>query len=139
MPGAAVSGIQTKGLLPDVDSRTPAAADETGAKAGGLDERAGAGKAGEEEGWAGIRLCNLVAQGSRDAERAVPARSREGADRKRDRALGDRLFQALQEPGPGDRAGSGNGSSDARKRSLSRLLPGNDLCRLLGGRALAGR
>src|SRR5207302_6950087 len=122
-----------KGLLPDVDSRAPAAASETGVEAGGLDERVGTGKAGEEEGWAGIRLCNLVAQSSSPAERRVPARGGKGADRERNRTLGDYLFQTLQEPDPGDRAGAGNCGADAGKRSLPRLLSGDDLCGLFGG------
>src|SRR5206468_10750404 len=102
-------------------------------EAGRLDERAGAGEAGEEEGWAGFRLCNLAAQSSSPAERRVPARGRKRAYRERNRTLGDYLFQTLQEPDPGHRAGAGSSSSDAGKRSLPRLLPGDDLRRLLGG------
>src|SRR5207237_3829344 len=121
------SGIKKKGKLLNVDTRESAAAGETGTGAGWLDERAGTGKARKEEGWAGVRLCNLVAQSSRAAERTVPARGGEGAERERNRTLGDYLFQTLQEPDPGDRAGAGNSGPDAGKRSLSRLLPGNDL------------
>ena len=39
----------------------------------GWTKRTGTGEAGETERWAGLRLCNLVAQSSRAAERAVPA------------------------------------------------------------------
>ena len=39
----------------------------------GWTKGAGTGKARKEEGWAGLRLCNLVAQSSRAAERTVPA------------------------------------------------------------------
>src|SRR5437016_10056343 len=128
-----------KGLLPNVNSRTSASASVTRAEAGGLDERAGAGEAGEEPGWAGVRLCNLVAQSSRAAKGTVPARGRKRAYRERNRALGDYLFQTLQKPDPGHRAGSGNSGADAGKRSFSRLLPGNDLRGFFGGSALAGR
>src|SRR5207245_281453 len=131
--GEAVSGIEKKGLLPDVDTRVSAATGETGAEASGLDKRAGTGQARQEPGWAGLRLCNLVAQSSRAAKRTVPARGRKRAYREGNRALGDHLFQALQKPDPGHRAGAGNGSSDAGKRPLPRLLPGNDLCGLSGG------
>src|SRR5437660_675801 len=95
--------------------------------------KAGAGEAGEEPGWAGVRLCNLVAQSSRAAKGTVPARGRKRAYRERNRALGDYLFQTLQKPDPGHRAGARDGSSDARKRSLSRLLPGDDLRGFFGG------
>ena len=47
--------------------------------------------------------------------------------------LGDHLFQTLQKPDSGDRAGARDGGLDAGKRSLPQLLPGNDLRGLLGG------
>ena len=47
--------------------------------------------------------------------------------------MGDYLFQALQKPDPGHRASARDGGSDAGKRPLPRLLPGNDLCGLLAG------
>ncbi len=50
-----------------------------------------------------------------------------------ERALGADLLQTLPQPGAGDRAGAGNGGPDARVRPLPRLLPGDDLCRFLGG------
>src|SRR5207245_10307615 len=119
-----------KGLLPNVNSRTSASASVTRAEAGGLDERAGAGEAGQEQGWAGVRLCNLVAQSSRAAKRTVPARGREGAYRERNRTLGDYLFQTLQKPDPSHRASARDGGSDAGKRPLPRLLSRDDLCGL---------
>src|SRR5207245_4722742 len=128
--GEAVSGIEKKGLLPDVDTRVSAATGETGAEASGLDKRAGTGQARQEPGWAGLRLCNLVAQSSRATKRTVPARGREGAYRERNRTLGDYLFQTLQKPDPSHRASARDGGSDAGKRPLPRLLSRDDLCGL---------
>ena len=65
--GEAVSGIAAEGVLPDVDPRTPAAAGKKAIEGSGLDEGDRAGEAGEE-GRAALRLCNLVAQSSSDAE-----------------------------------------------------------------------
>jgi hypothetical protein len=92
-----------------------------------LDQRAGTGEAGETKRWAGVRLCNLVAQSPGTSQRRVPARSGKGADRKRYRTSGDRLFQALQEPDSSGRAGDRDRSSDAWQRQIARLLPGDDL------------
>ena len=63
----------------------------------GLGERAGAGQAGQE-GQAALRLCNLVAQSSGDAQRGVQAGGREGTDGKGNGAVGDYLLQTLPEP-----------------------------------------
>jgi hypothetical protein len=52
-------------------------------------------------GQAGIRLCNLVAQGPRDAEGTVQTGGRKGTDRAGNRALGNHLLEAVQEPDPG--------------------------------------
>ena len=41
-------------------------------------------------------------------------------------------FKILQEPNSGDRAGAGDCSADAGLRQVPRLLPGDNLCRLLG-------
>jgi hypothetical protein len=67
VPGEAVSGIAAEGLLPDVDSRTPAAAGEKAAEGSGLDEGTGVSQAGQE-GPAALRLCNLVAPGTGNAQ-----------------------------------------------------------------------
>jgi hypothetical protein len=44
-----------------------------------MDKRAGVGES-RQEGWAGVRLCNLAAQGSLPAKGSVQAGSGEGAD-----------------------------------------------------------
>ena len=59
--GEAISGIAEKGILPDVDPRTPTAAGEKGTEGAWMgegDRTSQAGKAGQ----AALRLCNLVAQ-----------------------------------------------------------------------------
>src|SRR5439155_900855 len=61
-----------------------------------------------------------------------------GADLARNRALGNYLLQALQEPESGHRAGPRDGGSDAWKRPLPWLLPRADVCRLFG-RSKSGR
>ena len=70
-------------LLLDVHSRTFAARSKTGTQAGGLDEGTGISQTSAPEQWPGLRLCNLVAQSSRNAEGAIPARGRKGTDRTR--------------------------------------------------------
>ena len=57
--------------------KKPAAAGEEGPERSGLDEGIGAGEGGAR-GGSGVRLCNLVAQGSRNAEGRVQAGSIEG-------------------------------------------------------------
>ena len=49
------------------------------------------------------------------------------------RTVGDYLFQALQEPDSGHRAGDRDSGSDAGYGQVPRLLPGDDLCGLPGG------
>jgi len=84
-------------LLPDVDPRTSAAASEKAVEGNRLDEGNRASQAGQE-GPARLRLCNMVAPGTGDAEGTVQAGSREGTDRKRNRAVGNYLFHTLPEP-----------------------------------------
>ena len=79
--GAAVSGIEAEGLLPDVDSRAPAAASEKRSEGGGLDQGGGIGEAGAQTGSA-LRKCNLDAQSPADAERGVQKGSGKGVDRE---------------------------------------------------------
>ncbi len=99
---------------------------------GGLDEGIGVGEGGAQ-GWAGLRLCNLVAQSPRDAEGSVQARSGKGTDGKGNRGVGVGLFQVVQEPDSGYRAGNRNCGFHARIRQVRGLLPGNDLCGLPRG------
>ena len=78
-------GIEAEGVLPDVDSRAPAAAGEKRAEGGRLDQGSGIGEAGAQAGPA-LRKCNLDAQGSADAERRVQKGSGEGVDREGQRS-----------------------------------------------------
>src|SRR5438128_12438137 len=110
----------------DVEPWIPGPGGEKGNEGGWLDERAGTGEVSASAG-AGFRLCTLGAQSSCTPQRTVPARGGEGAYRERNRILGDYLFQALQEPDPGDRTSAGDSGFDVGKRPLSRLLSGNDL------------
>jgi len=48
-----------------------------------LEQRLGISQAGAPQGWSGLRLCNLVAQSSRDAQGAIPAGSGTRVDGKR--------------------------------------------------------
>jgi hypothetical protein len=89
-----------KGVLPDVDSRTPAAASDKAAEGSGMGERTGASQAGQE-GWAALRLCNLVAPGTGNAQRAVQAGSRKGTDGKGNGTVGGGLLQTVREPDAG--------------------------------------
>ena len=50
---------------------------------------------------AALRLCNLVAQSTGDAEEGVQAGGREGTNGARNRTLGDYLLQAVPEPDAG--------------------------------------
>jgi len=97
VPGEAVSGVAAESLLPDVDSRTPAAASKKAAEGSGLDEGAGASQAGQER-QAALRLCNLVAPGTGDAQGAVQAGGGEGTDGAGNGTVGDYLLQTVPEP-----------------------------------------
>ena len=106
----------------------------------------------KQVGWTkGLELAKLARQqGQRfesatwlhkaraDAEGGVPAGSGEGADGQGQRALGADLFQGLQEPDPGHRAGDRDRGFDAGVGQVPGLLPGDDLCGLPGGRAMDG-
>ena len=59
--------------------------------------------------------------------------SGETPDREGDRTVGDALFQGLQEPTGGHRAGTGDRFVDARWSKGAGLLSGDDLCGFLGG------
>ena len=48
-------------------------------------------------GRAGIRLCNLVPQSPWNSEGTISAGGAEGADRERNRTVGARLLQVVQE------------------------------------------
>ena len=58
-----------------------------------------------QEGWAGVRLCNLAAQGALTAEGSVQAGGGEGTDGAGIGTVGDYLLQAVQDPDSGGRAG----------------------------------
>src|SRR5438552_9584827 len=94
-----------------------------------MGEGAGIGQSGQK-GWTAVRLCNLVAQGSRNAKRGVQTGSRKGVDWTRNRALGDCLLQVLQESDSCDRTGHRDSRIDARNRQVAWVLPGDDLCGL---------
>ena len=68
--GKTISGVTKEGVLPHVHPRALAAAGPKRIKGGGLDEGTGVGESGKE-GWTGLRLCNLAAQSSGDAERGI--------------------------------------------------------------------
>jgi hypothetical protein len=87
-----------------------------------MDEGTGTGEGGPE-GWAALRLCNLVAQSSRSAERGLQAGSGEGTDGEGNGAVGADLLQGLQEPDPSDRAGNRDAGPDAGHGQIARLLP----------------
>src|SRR5580704_13123933 len=119
MPQNTIPGVTAKGVLPDVDSRTLAATSEEGAEGSRVDQGCGVGK-NCEEGPAGLRLCNLVAQSPRDEHGAVQARGRERVDRTRNRTVGDCLLQVVQEPTAGGRAGDRGRSIDAGNGQIPR-------------------
>src|ERR1017187_5006797 len=100
-----------------------------------MDEGTGTGQGGPE-GWAALRLCNLVAQSSCPAEGGLPTGGGEGTDGEGNGTVGADLLQSLQEPDSGDRAGNRDGSPDARYGQIARLLSRDDLRRLPGRRAL---
>ena len=60
-----------------------------------------------------VRLCNLVAQSAGAAEGGVQARGGTTSDGQGNRAMGDALFQGLQESTGGHRAGAGDRFVDA--------------------------
>src|ERR1017187_8011759 len=95
--GAAFPRVAAEGVLPDVDSRTSAAAGEKTVEGSGLDEGTGAGQAGQE-GRSALRLCNLVAQSPSASERRVQAGGREGTDGAGNRTVGNYLLQTVSEP-----------------------------------------
>src|ERR1700722_10838972 len=97
-----------------------------------MDEGTGVGESGPE-GWAGVRLCNLAAQSALNAERRVQAGSRAGADGAGIGTVGDYLLQVVQDPDSSGRAGDRNSSIDAGHGQVTRVLSGDDLCRLSGG------
>jgi hypothetical protein len=72
------SGVAAEGLLPYINSRTPAAAGEKGFE----EARLGEGDRASQVGMAALRLCNLVAQSPSDADRRIQAGGREGTDGK---------------------------------------------------------
>ena len=86
-----------------------------------------------QEGWAGVRLCNLAAQSALTAEGRVQAGGGEGTDGAGIGTVGDYLLQAVQDPDSGGRAGDRDGSIDAGNGQVTRLLPGDDLRGLPGG------
>src|SRR5579864_7897281 len=95
--GEALPGIAAKGVLPDVDSRTSATAGEKAVEGSGLGEGDRASQTGSARQGA-LRLCNLVAQSSSDADQRLQEGGREGTDGAGDRTLGDYLLQALRKP-----------------------------------------
>ena len=58
-----------------------------------------------QEGWAGVRLCNLAAQGALTAEGSVQAGGGEGTNGAGIGTVGDYLLQAVQDPDSDRRAG----------------------------------
>src|ERR1700730_12319386 len=97
-----------------------------------MDEGTGVGESGSE-GWAGVRLCNLVAQGALTAKGSVQAGGGEGTNRAGIGTVGDYLLQAVPDPDSGHRAGDRDGGFDAGYGQGARLLPGDDLRGLPGG------
>src|SRR5512146_2119806 len=96
-----------------------------------MDEGAGVGESRQKE-WAGVRLCNLAAQGALPTEGTVQAGGGEGTNRAGIGTLGDYLLQAVQDPDSGGRAGAGDGGFDAGNGQVTGLLPGDDLRGLPG-------
>src|ERR1700730_9884649 len=97
-----------------------------------MDEGTGTGESGQE-GWAGVRLCNLAAQSALATKGSVQAGGGEGTNRAGIRTVRDYLLQAVQDTAPGRRAGDRDGGLDAGHRQVPRLLPRDDLCRLPSG------
>ncbi len=96
----------------------------------------------KEVGWTkGLELAKLARRQGQRFESATwlhKARQMPKAEFQREvekeltgkgqRAFGADLFQGLQEPDPGHRAGDRDRRLDARVRQVSRLLPRDDLC-----------
>ena len=81
-----------------------------------------------------VRLCNLVAQGTVLPKEEFKREVEKELTGQGNRTVGDYLLQALQEPDSGDRTGDRDGGLDAGHGQVPRLLPGDDLCGLSGGR-----
>ena len=100
---------QAQGLLPDGHPRTSAADSESRTcRSMGWTKATELAKVARRERQE-LRLCTLGAQGPGATQGGVQAGSREAPDREGNRAVGDPLFQGLQEPVAGDRAGARNG------------------------------
>src|SRR5579864_2083200 len=127
----ALSGIEEESVLPDVDPRKLATAGEETAEGSGMGEGDRAGQA-RKAGQAELRLCNLVAQSPADAQGGLQEGGGEGTNGAANRALGDRLLQTVPKPNAGHRESDRNSGADAGKRSIPRLLLGNDLRGLFG-------
>ena len=84
-------------------------------KRDGMDQGPRVGQSGTG-GETELRLCTLGAQSEADAEGGVQTGSGKTSDRQGNRALGDALFQGLQEPTGGHRAGAGDRFVDARSQ-----------------------
>src|SRR5271156_207042 len=98
-----------------------------------MDQGPGVGPSGAG-GETELRLCTLGAQSKTDAEGGVQTRGRETPNRQGARAVGDAVFQGLQEPAGRYRAGAGDRFLDARWSKGARLLPGDDLRGFFGWR-----
>src|SRR5271169_6006691 len=85
------------------------------------------------DGETELRLCTLGAQSEANAEGSVQEGSGKTPDREGDRTVGDAVFQGLQEPTGGHRAGTRDRFVDARWSKGAWLLSGDDLCGFLGG------
>ena len=90
-------------LPPQVRTRT---------ERGGMDEGVGVGETCAP-GRAGLRLCNLVAQSTKNAKGAIPAGSGKGTDGQGRGTVRADLLQGVQEPDSGDRASHRDGGTDA--------------------------
>ena len=84
-------------------------------------------------------MCHLVAQSTRTTEGRVQAGSLEAPDWEGNRAVGNPLFQGVQEPTACHRASARNSGTDARKRQVTRILPGDDLRGFSGGSEVGDR
>src|SRR5208282_4517121 len=114
-------------------SRAVATADPSRPQRDGMDQGSGArqtGTSGETE----LRLCTLGAQGEADAKGGVQTGSGETPNRQGDGAVGDALFQDLQESTRRHRAGTGDRFIDARWSKRTGLLFGDDVRGLSGRR-----
>src|SRR5271170_5601368 len=91
-----------------------------------MDQGPGVGQSGAG-GETELRLCTLGAQSEADAEGGVQARSGTTPDRQGNRAVGNALFQGLQEPAGRHGAGAGSCFVDSRWSKGAGLLSGDDL------------